>query len=33
MMELYERSYDLRIQADYRRKSKNVEFNKEPSGK
>ena len=26
MMELYERSYDLRVQADYGRKSKNVEF-------
>jgi len=29
MMELYERSYDLRVQADYGRKSKIVEFNKE----
>ncbi len=32
MMELYERSYDLRVQADYGRKSKNVEFNKERIG-
>ena len=29
MMELYERSYDLRVQADYGRKSRIVEFNKE----
>ncbi len=32
MMELYERSYDLRVQADYGRKSKNVELNKERVG-
>ena len=32
MMELYERSYDLRVQADYGRKSKIVEFNKERIG-
>ncbi len=29
MMELYERSYDLRVQADYGRKSRIVELNKE----
>ncbi len=29
MMELYERSYDLRVQADYGRKSRIVEFSKE----
>ncbi len=32
MMELYERSYDLRVQADYGRKSRIVEFNKERIG-
>jgi len=32
MMELYERSYDLRVQADYGRKSRIVEFNKECIG-
>jgi len=32
MMELYERSYDLRVQADYGGKSKIVEFNKERIG-
>lgn len=32
MMELYERSYDLRVQADYGRKSKIVELNKERVG-
>jgi len=32
MMELYERSYDLRVQADYGKKSKNVELNKERVG-
>jgi len=31
-MELYERSYDLRVQADYGRKSKNLELNKERVG-
>jgi hypothetical protein len=31
-MELYERSFDLRVQADYGRKSKNVELNKERVG-
>ena len=29
MMELYERSYDLRVQADYGRKSRIAELNKE----
>lgn len=29
MMELYERSYDLRVQADYGRKSRIVELNRE----
>ncbi|MDP3104570.1 MAG: hypothetical protein Q8M95_08170 [Candidatus Methanoperedens sp.] len=32
MMELYERSYDLRVQADYGRKSRIVELNKERVG-
>ncbi len=32
MMELYERSYDLRVQADYGRKSRIVELNKEHIG-
>ncbi len=32
MMELYERSYDLRVQADYGRKSKIMELNKERVG-
>jgi len=32
MMELYEHSYDLRVQADYGRKSRIVEFNKERIG-
>jgi len=32
MMELYERSYDLRVQTDYGRKSRIVEFNKERIG-
>ncbi len=33
MMELYERSYDLRVQADYGRKSRIVELNRERVGK
>ena len=32
MMKLYERSYDLRVQADYGRKSRIVELNKERIG-
>ncbi len=32
MMELYERSYDLRVQADYGRKSRIAELNKERIG-
>jgi uncharacterized protein (UPF0332 family) len=32
MMELYEHSYDLRVQADYGRKSRIVELNKERVG-
>ncbi len=32
MMELYERSYDLRVQADYGRKGRIVELNKERVG-
>lgn len=32
MMELYERLYDLRVQADYGRKSRIVELNKERVG-
>lgn len=32
MMELYERSYDLRVQADYGKKSRIVELNRERVG-
>ncbi len=32
MMELYERSYDLRVQADYGKKSRIVEMNRERVG-